>query len=110
MLVVQFLYMISRTGIHLTGYITGSRNCAKCDMERNRVVSLDEAEKYASTVGATHFSTSAKMNKNVRELFDYIARNLTAKPQPDTGGKGSDDDEPIRIGEPRTDTNDGGCC
>ncbi|KAH3714105.1 hypothetical protein Pelo_19387 [Pelomyxa schiedti] len=80
----------------------------KSDIERNRVVSLDEAETYASTVGAKHFSTSAKMNKNVRELFDYIARNLT--PQADTGGKGADDDEPIRIGEPRTDTNDGGCC
>ncbi len=41
----------------------------KVDLERNRVVSLAEAEKYAESVEAKHFSTSAKLNKGVNEIF-----------------------------------------
>jgi len=47
----------------------------KCDLERNRVVPQDKAESYAESVGAQHFHTSAKLNKNVNELF----LNLTKK-------------------------------
>jgi len=53
----------------------------KCDLERNRVVSLETAEKYAQTVGAKHYSTSAKLNKGVNELFlDLTKRMLDANP------------------------------
>ncbi len=35
----------------------------KIDLERTRTVTLKEAEEYAKSVGAQHFSTSAKLNK-----------------------------------------------
>ncbi len=35
----------------------------KIDLERTRTVTLKEAEDYAKSVGAQHFSTSAKLNK-----------------------------------------------
>ena len=43
-------------------------------VDLNRVVSLEEAEAYASTVGAKHFSTSAKVNQGVEELFLDLAK------------------------------------
>lgn len=48
----------------------------KCDLERNRVVPLDKAESYAQSVGAKHFSTSAKLNKGVNELFLDLAKRM----------------------------------
>lgn len=50
----------------------------KCDLERQRVVSLEEAEAYAKTVGAQHFSTSAKLSKGVSELFLQLTKLLLA--------------------------------
>ncbi|XP_071550644.1 ras-related protein Rab-21 [Panulirus ornatus] len=41
----------------------------KIDLEKERHVSLEEAETYAQEVGAFHFQTSAKQNKGVEELF-----------------------------------------
>jgi Ras-related protein Rab-21 len=48
----------------------------KCDLEKSRVVSLDEAEAYAATVGAKHYSTSAKMNQGLEELFLDLAKSM----------------------------------
>jgi len=50
----------------------------KCDLERQRVVTLEEAEAYAKTVGAQHFSTSAKLSKGVSELFLELTKQLLA--------------------------------
>jgi len=61
----------------------------KCDLERNRVVPLDKAETYAASVGARHYSTSAKLNKGVSELFlELTKRMLEAYPsqQPKKSG------------------------
>jgi len=53
----------------------------KCDLERTRVVPLDKAESYAASVGARHYSTSAKLNKGVSELFlELTKRMLEANP------------------------------
>ncbi|XP_066585816.1 ras-related protein Rab-21 [Prorops nasuta] len=41
----------------------------KIDLEKDRNVSIEEAEEYARQVGATHFYTSAKLNQNIEELF-----------------------------------------
>merc|ERR1712029_598560 len=41
----------------------------KTDLEKQRHVSLQQAEEYAKSVGSTHFNTSAKMNKGIEELF-----------------------------------------
>jgi len=48
----------------------------KSDLERNRVVSVEEAEKYAESVGAKHFSTSAKLNKGLEELFLDLTKRM----------------------------------
>jgi len=51
----------------------------KCDLERSRVVSIEEAEQYADSVGAKHYSTSAKLNKGLEELFlDMTKRMLSS--------------------------------
>eukprot|EP01099_Mayorella_cantabrigiensis_P000622 TRINITY_DN1270_c0_g1_i1.p1 TRINITY_DN1270_c0_g1~~TRINITY_DN1270_c0_g1_i1.p1 ORF type:complete len:202 (-),score=45.93 TRINITY_DN1270_c0_g1_i1:616-1221(-) len=50
----------------------------KCDLERQRVVKEEEAKSYAQSVGASHYQTSAKLNKGVDELFlDLSKRMLT---------------------------------
>jgi Ras-related protein Rab-21 len=45
----------------------------KVDLERSRQVPLAEAEAYAASIGASLFSTSAKMNKGVDQAFQAIA-------------------------------------
>jgi len=50
----------------------------KCDLERSRVVSIEEAEQYAETVGAKHYSTSAKLNKGLEELFLDLTKRMLA--------------------------------
>ncbi|EGG20448.1 Rab GTPase [Cavenderia fasciculata] len=50
----------------------------KCDLEKSRVITLEESEAYAASVGAKHYGTSAKLNKGVEELFlDLTKRMLT---------------------------------
>lgn len=41
----------------------------KSDLEKQRVVSGQEAEQYAKDVGAHHFLTSAKQNKGINEMI-----------------------------------------
>jgi len=50
----------------------------KCDLERSRVVSIEEADQYAESVGAKHYSTSAKLNKGLEELFLDITKRMLA--------------------------------
>lgn len=50
----------------------------KADMEKNRTVPLQEAETYAASVGAKHYSTSAKLNKGVDELFLDVSKRMLA--------------------------------
>lgn len=57
-------------GTDITLAIAGNK------VDLNRVVSLEEAEAYAATVGAKHFSTSAKLNQGVEELFLDLAKRL----------------------------------
>jgi small GTP-binding protein len=54
----------------------------KCDMESKRKVETEEAFSYANEQGLIFVETSAKENKNVRELFLQIATKLPiAAPQ-----------------------------
>lgn len=41
----------------------------KVDLDKQRNVSAAEAEEYAASVGATHFHTSAKLNRGIEDLF-----------------------------------------
>jgi len=49
----------------------------KTDLERQRTVSVEEAEHYAALVGATNFFTSAKNNINVEELFLDLCERMS---------------------------------
>ncbi|CAH1171255.1 unnamed protein product [Phaedon cochleariae] len=48
----------------------------KSDLEKDRHVSLEEAERYAEKVKAMHFQTSAKLNKGVEEMFLAVAQKM----------------------------------
>ncbi|EAL64032.1 Rab GTPase [Dictyostelium discoideum AX4] len=48
----------------------------KCDLEKTRVIPLADAEAYAKSVGAIHYSTSAKLNKGIEELFLDLTRRM----------------------------------
>ena len=84
----------------------------KCDLERQRKVTLEEAEAYAKTVGAEHFSTSAKLNKGLKEMFLELTKKLLERsdaqqragvaPKSDSGTLIITDDDGDR-------SNDGGC-
>ena len=51
----------------------------KADLERGRVVTNEEAEEFAKTVNAQHFLVSAKLNRNVSELFLHLAKEMIVK-------------------------------
>ncbi len=48
----------------------------KTDLEKNRAVNEAEAIEYATSVGATHFHTSAKANKGLNEVFDDLSKKM----------------------------------
>ncbi|KAH7825245.1 Rab21b [Monocercomonoides exilis] len=68
----------------------------KIDREREKVVDLSEAEAYASSVGAVHFTTSAKSGKGVQETFTYVAREIKKKDK--TGGPASSAGTGLKVG------------
>lgn len=87
----------------------------KFDLEKNRSVDRDEAEKYAAGVGATHMHTSAKQNKNLDEIFADLAKKIIAA-KPGRGGKlliAEDDPKAsrgINIIENDNHSGKSGCC
>ncbi|XP_011495257.1 PREDICTED: ras-related protein Rab-21 [Ceratosolen solmsi marchali] len=48
----------------------------KVDLEKDRNVTVEEAEEYAKQVGAIHFHTSAKQNINVDDMFLDLTRRM----------------------------------
>ena len=46
----------------------------KCDLEKRRHVKREDAQELASSFGAEHFDTSAKLNKGSRKLFPSLQR------------------------------------
>jgi len=48
----------------------------KIDLERNRNVTVEQAEEYAKSVGAKHVHTSAKLNRGIDELFLSLTKNM----------------------------------
>ncbi|CAG0918540.1 unnamed protein product [Notodromas monacha] len=48
----------------------------KIDLERGRVVPIEEAEKYAKSVGAKHYSTSAKLNRGIQDVFLELTQRM----------------------------------
>lgn len=81
----------------------------KIDLEKHRTVDQATAETYASSVGATHFHTSAKLGRGIEDMFLALSKKMM-EGQPDGRGRGSNrrsvmvtDDEPVQA-------KSGGCC
>lgn len=51
----------------------------KIDLEKDRHVSVAEAEEYAASVGAKHFHTSAKLSKGIDEMFLDLSKCMMDK-------------------------------
>lgn len=51
----------------------------KIDLEKERHVSVADAEAYAASVGAKHFHTSAKLNKGIEEMFLDLSKSMIEK-------------------------------
>jgi Ras-related protein Rab-21 len=47
----------------------------KCDLEKQRSVNEEDAQQYAASVGASHFYTSAKINRGLEEVFSDLAQS-----------------------------------
>lgn len=55
----------------------------KCDLDKNRHVSVEEAESYAKSVGAIYIETSAKLNRNVETVFLELSKSMLANVKED---------------------------
>lgn len=65
----------------------------KSDLESERRITEAEAVNYAESVGAKHFSTSAKTGQGVKDMFDELAKQvmktLAASSAPTSKGRGA---------------------
>lgn len=68
----------------------------KIDLEKGRSVTLDEAEAYAKDVGAVHYSTSAKLNKGINEMFTSLSTRMF------DAGASEKSPEEVTVGKRRT--------
>lgn len=91
----------------------------KIDLEKARSVTLDEAEAYAKDVGAVHYSTSAKLNKGINEMFTSLSQRMfdvgsaDKVPEEVTVGKRRTGKGPIVIDETASSSqpsSSGTCC
>uniref|UniRef100_A0AAZ3QV71 Ras-related protein Rab-21 n=1 Tax=Oncorhynchus tshawytscha TaxID=74940 RepID=A0AAZ3QV71_ONCTS len=90
----------------------------KVDLEKERHVSVEEAEGYAESVGAKHYHTSAKLNKGIEELFLDLCKRMmeTAQAEERAKGNGASQSTTSRRGvqivddDPQAATAAGGCC
>mmetsp|Transcript_21180 Transcript_21180/g.22980 ORF Transcript_21180/g.22980 Transcript_21180/m.22980 type:complete len:201 (-) Transcript_21180:105-707(-) len=82
----------------------------KIDLEKNRNVNEQEAIQYADSVGATHFHTSAKLNKGLDEVFQSLAsKMLEKKGGKDKSGAGATKQKLVIVDAPEP-KKTGGCC
>lgn len=89
----------------------------KIDLEKERHVSIQEAESYAESVGAKHYHTSAKQNKGIEELFLDLCKRMIETAQVDERAKGNGSSQAgaarrgvqIIDDEPQAQSS-GGCC
>mmetsp|Transcript_25392 Transcript_25392/g.35149 ORF Transcript_25392/g.35149 Transcript_25392/m.35149 type:complete len:269 (+) Transcript_25392:2843-3649(+) len=90
----------------------------KIDLERNRTVSLQDAEAYAQSVGAKHFQTSAKQTIGVDEVFlDLTKRMIERARKENIPKKGANvptvqagATTSILIGDDEGSSSSSGCC
>ena len=51
----------------------------KVDLEENRVVTVEEVNEYAESIGSFYTEVSAKQNINIEKIFEDIANKLPKK-------------------------------
>ncbi|CAK4632470.1 hypothetical protein AeMF1_020960 [Aphanomyces euteiches] len=64
----------------------------KIDLHRNRKVKEEDAVKYAQSVNATHFLTSAKLNKGLDDVFVDLSKRMLLR-----GGSRSKRNKPSAL-------------
>jgi len=64
----------------------------KIDLEDSRVVKKEDAEKYAEEIGSLYTEVSAKLDKNVNELFEKIVEKMPKEKQETNRIKIEDED------------------
>lgn len=86
----------------------------KIDLEKERHVSVDEAESYAVSVGAKHFHISAKLNKGIEEMFLDLSKNMLEKAgqdgQKNSTGKNRKSVVIVDDSVAQQQSSSGGCC
>ncbi|KAF4527423.1 hypothetical protein B566_EDAN015943 [Ephemera danica] len=92
----------------------------KIDLEKDRNVQVEEAEQYATSVGAKHFHTSAKRNEGIEELFVELSQRMLERAQAEEESRlaslthgGSTRRRNVVIvedGEEANETRSSGCC
>lgn len=88
----------------------------KIDLEKDRHVTVAEAEAYAASVGAKHYHCSAKLNKGVEEMFLDLAKVMIEKSDQDTvtrPGKNNRNKSVVVVDDSDTGqsaSGRGGCC
>ena len=75
----------------------------KSDLEQDRVVSLDEGEKFARMNGLMFMETSALNGNNVDEAFTQMTRNIYTQIQENKFDL-SNDSNGIKVGHQNTQT------
>lgn len=76
----------------------------KCDKEHERQIPTTEAEEYAKTNGAKHFSTSAKSGKGIEDMYKYLTEKIYERNSANDVKKG------IRVTTNKKTSNDSGKC
>ncbi|XP_022293695.1 ras-related protein Rab-21-like [Crassostrea virginica] len=85
----------------------------KIDLEKDRHVSVAEAEAYAASVGAKHFHTSAKLSKGIEEMFLDLSKGMIEKAGQDNNrnNKDSTNRKSVVVVDDDTPTQQkSGCC
>ncbi|XP_071488149.1 ras-related protein Rab-21-like [Diadema antillarum] len=88
----------------------------KIDLEKQRNVSVADAEAYAASVGAKHFHTSAKLNKGIEEMFLDLSKRMLEVTSFDDGlggpsrGGGSKHKSVTIVEDSEAEQKSGGCC
>ncbi|KAJ8315337.1 hypothetical protein KUTeg_007487 [Tegillarca granosa] len=86
----------------------------KIDLDRDRHVTVAEAEQYAASVGAKHYHTSAKLNKGIEELFLDLSKSMIEKAGDDNhkNSKGSNRKSVLVVDDdtPQQQEGKSGCC
>eukprot|EP00057_Strongylocentrotus_purpuratus_P012956 XP_011667430.1 PREDICTED: ras-related protein Rab-21-like [Strongylocentrotus purpuratus] len=84
----------------------------KIDLEKQRNVSVADAEAYAASVGAKHFHTSAKLNKGIEEMFLDLSKRMLESTFLDDGASSSraSKHKSVTIVEDAEEPKSGGCC